>query len=700
MTARPETAAPPPARQIDCPRCRSAMRTLRLPSHRTRPVTVDHCPDCRLVWFDPFESVRLDGYGWVRLLREMEASSKRPLADARVARPACPQCATPLNAVRNRSRFGLFASLECPQGHGHLHSHAGLLAERGMVRPLGLAERRALAEEQHALYCLNCGGPAQPGDEQCSWCGTALVVIDLPRLAHSLRLRLDDMGPSPQTRGRHVAWACRSCGAALDPGRDESCSHCGHLVVALQLPDIEPLLDAAEADLAAAAESDARRLDRYASTHRAAPRDEDDAPEVHRQRRAPQPSLLRTLTLAGWLPLLLVLVAATTLLGCFVADIDWPRRPAADALRTQRVGDDPGAAWIWVEAQRLVAPDDERARGALRDGLFGLYLRQISGNDWPASATVGSLIDGTADGSRGSSAHWHAGLGRSLTYRPPDAEPAPPAVVAELRGRLSRPAPGVWLDEQRYAAVWVPTFENTGPAPLPTPAAVSLRMELTRTEGVPWRCHTAADKLPPVLRVGERLPLVCRSNIGISFVERAWSMAMLDLRDRQAPELAWRDEDTGRGRASDALIDRLVADAARDSYPLDQFLRRYTALRRDTPPLAPPAAQTDGPRGRAAAPSIAERWRQLPAERRGLLALSALAASLVLQFALARFAGERSAARLMLLAALPASYLLGRGEGAASVLIVGMYLGLAALLVFAFGFAFRLYRSAVFSRFD
>jgi len=45
------------------------MRPLRLSSHRTRPVTVDHCADCRLVWFDAFESVRLDGYGWVRLLR-------------------------------------------------------------------------------------------------------------------------------------------------------------------------------------------------------------------------------------------------------------------------------------------------------------------------------------------------------------------------------------------------------------------------------------------------------------------------------------------------------------------------------------------------------------------------------------------------------------------------------------------------------
>jgi hypothetical protein len=691
MTAASETAS----RQIDCPRCKTAMRPLRLSSHRTRPVTVDHCPDCRLVWFDPFESVRLDGYGWVRLLREMEASAKRPLADARVGRPACPQCATTLNAVKNRTRFGLFAALECPQRHGHLHSHSGLLAERGLVRPLGAAERRALAEEKHALYCLNCGGPAKSNDEECSWCGTALVVIDLPRLAHSLRLRLDDMGPSPLVHGRHVAWSCRGCGAALDPGRDESCPHCGHLVVALELPDIDPLLDAAEADLAAAAEADAHRLDRFQSTRRAIPKDEDAAPQVHRERRAPQASLQRTLTLAGWLPLWLVLAAAVAVLGLFLADIDWLRREPAEALQFQRVGDDPGAAWAWVEAHRLIAPGDTRTRTHLREGLFNLYLRQISGNDWPKDATVRTTIALAESGVRTLLDRWQAGLGRSLRVVAADADPAPPPEVAALRGRLSRPATGVWLDEHRYAAIWVPTVENAGPAPLALGRALALRHRVSPVDGVPWRCGPAAGA-PPALRPGQRMALVCRSNISINMIERSWSMAMFDLRSAAPLDLAWRDETIGGGRSVDEAIDRLVTDAARDSWRLDRFLRRYTALRDGMPPIAA------SPAGEPRVPSltIAQRWQQLPAVNRSVLVLSVLAVALVVRIALARWVGERPAAVALLVAAAPASYLLGRGEGAASVLLVGMYFSLAALLVFVFGFVSRLYGAAVFSRFD
>lgn len=675
------------------------MQPLRLSSHRTRPVTVDHCPDCRLVWFDQFESVRLDGYGWVRLLREMEASAKRPLADARVGRPACPQCATTLNAVKNRTRFGLFAALECPQRHGHLHSHSGLLAERGLVRPLGAAERRALAEEKHALYCLNCGGPAKSQDEQCSWCGTALVVIDLPRLAHSLRLRLDDMGPSPQAQGRHVAWACRGCGAALDPGRDESCPHCGHLVVALELPDIDPLLDAAEADLAAAAEADARRLDRFQSTRRALPPDEDAAPQVHRERRAPQASLLRTLTLAGWLPLWLVLAASLAVLGLFLADIDWPRREPAEALMNQRVGDDPAAAWAWVEAHRLVAPADTRTRASLRDGLFNLYLRQISGNDWPADATVRSTIALAQSGASPTLGRWHGALGHSLRVVAPDSEPPPPPESAELRGRLSRPATGVWLDEQRYAAVWVLTVENAGPATLVPGRALSLRHRISRTEGVPWRCRTAADA-PAVLRVGQRMTLACRSGIAVNLIERSWSMAMFDLREGAALDLDWRDEDMGRGQSLDARIDRLITDAARDSWRLDRFLRRYTALRDGMPPLAPPAADAHGARAAVASPSLTQRWRDLPPRNRAPVVLALLAAAVVGHFAIARRFGERSAAIALLLVAAALAFLLGRGEGAASVLVVGMYFGFAVVFAFALTFAFRVYNGLVFSRFD
>jgi hypothetical protein len=299
----PTTPADPTFRSpMGCPRCRTPMQVLALPSHKGAPVTVEQCPGCRLVWFDRFESVHLEALGWVRLLRVMETSAKQPLAEAQVEHAACPICAARLRPVQNQTRFGLFAVLECRHGHGHLHSHSGLLSERGLVRPPGLAERRALAEEKLALHCLNCGGPAATGDDHCRYCRTPLVVLDLPRLAHSLRPRAELMAASPQGLGRHLNWPCRGCGAPLDPGRDINCSRCGHMVVAHDLPDIDPLLDSAEAELAELAAAEARRLARYPSTHR------QPVPKVEQAPAAP--SRLQGVMLGGWAPLLLLLLAA------------------------------------------------------------------------------------------------------------------------------------------------------------------------------------------------------------------------------------------------------------------------------------------------------------------------------------------------------------------------------------------------------
>lgn len=298
-----------PAAEVVCPRCSARMQPMVLSSHRLdQPeVTVEHCAGCRLVWFDRFESVQLDARGWVRLLRGMHQAAERPLTEVAAPRLRCPSCAASLKPVQNQSRYGPFAVLECPRGHGHLHSHSGLLAERGLVRPLGVAERRALAEERHALHCLNCGGLASASDDDCRWCGTPLAVIDLPRLAHSLKPPRQSAQAAPRVLGQHTAWPCRGCGAPLDPGRDTVCSRCGHLVVAHELPDIRPLLDEAEAALAAAHQATARVHERL-SAGRVLPA---AAPE-----RAPASPRLRALMLRGWLPLLVLLVLAAV-----VADV-------------------------------------------------------------------------------------------------------------------------------------------------------------------------------------------------------------------------------------------------------------------------------------------------------------------------------------------------------------------------------------------
>lgn len=240
--------------ELCCPRCAAPMAALSL-GGRMAPVLVDHCNACRLVWFDKLESVQLAGLGWVALLRELQQPGEKPHASlpAIGARtPPCPVCHAALKPVHNRTRFGRFPALECPRCGGHLHSHSGLLAERGLVRPLLPVERRALIEEKRTLCCLNCGAPSEGHSEDCRYCASPLLMLDLPRLAHALRLRPGrHEEPSPVADGSPLAWACRGCGAALDPSRQTSCPQCTHAVVVPSLLDIGPLLDAVETELRA-----------------------------------------------------------------------------------------------------------------------------------------------------------------------------------------------------------------------------------------------------------------------------------------------------------------------------------------------------------------------------------------------------------------------------------------------------------------
>lgn len=225
------------------------MAHLTLAGHFDRVVEVEHCSACRLVWFDSLESVKLAGLGWVSLLRTLQGGAGLALPPGG-DRPACPHCAAPLKAVQNRSRFGAFAALECPQGHGHLHSHGGLLAERGLVRTLLPAERRALLARAHHLDCLNCGAPASGDDDDCGHCGSPLVVMDLPRLMHALSRSPHGDEASPAAAGLPLRWSCVACASPLHPARDAACPACGQAAVAPSLLDLTPLLDEADALLA------------------------------------------------------------------------------------------------------------------------------------------------------------------------------------------------------------------------------------------------------------------------------------------------------------------------------------------------------------------------------------------------------------------------------------------------------------------
>jgi DNA-directed RNA polymerase subunit RPC12/RpoP len=172
-------------------------------------------------------------------------------------------CAQPLKTVHNRTRWGRFPMQECPAGHGHLHTDAGLLAERGLVRTLLPPERAALRAHKRVLHCLSCGGQVEGerieghidarDSDTCPWCATPLLVVDLPRLGHALRQRGVEGGPLPPADGVPLRWPCHACGTTLDPTRTAACPQCGAGVLAPAISDLLPLLDTAEHELRAAA---------------------------------------------------------------------------------------------------------------------------------------------------------------------------------------------------------------------------------------------------------------------------------------------------------------------------------------------------------------------------------------------------------------------------------------------------------------
>jgi hypothetical protein len=237
---------------LACPGCAAPMRPLPLPAADGRTLALDHCAPCRLVWFDAFEFGALGRAGWAALLLTMaEAGDSGAIVPPSSLLPRtgrCPRCDAALQPAHDRTRFGRFAGLACPRGHGEARRDGALLASRGLFRPLRPIEYAALERENRALSCQGCGAALARGAHACSHCDAPVVVVDLQRLAAALGLRdaidLDrHAGPPDATPPR--LWSCHGCGAPLDPTRQATCAQCRHPVVAPQLGDLRPLFAAA-----------------------------------------------------------------------------------------------------------------------------------------------------------------------------------------------------------------------------------------------------------------------------------------------------------------------------------------------------------------------------------------------------------------------------------------------------------------------
>ena len=232
-------------RALCCTQCKTELQPITLEGHYGQQHEADICTNCHLVWFDALESVRLSGLGWIGLLRQMHGVMGVSAPQVLKLPLACVRCSAELKPVHMLTRFGRSAAHECPNRHGYFQTFSLLLAERGLVRPMGARDRRTLQSEKRPLTCLNCGAPVPPGhSESCDHCASPLVVFDLQRLMASVMVRHGL--PLPADDASHVSWPCRGCGDALDPTSMTACDRCGHTVLAPSLNDAMPLLTALE----------------------------------------------------------------------------------------------------------------------------------------------------------------------------------------------------------------------------------------------------------------------------------------------------------------------------------------------------------------------------------------------------------------------------------------------------------------------
>lgn len=232
----PAPAAPAPPAPA-CGNCAEAMAVLQLPGHYGRPVEIDLCAGCHLVWFDSVESAQLTGPAMLALIGRMaeaQALAHRTLQGG----VACPRCRGALKTVHNRSRWGRSLQLECLQRHGAYQSFAEFLAEKGLLRPMSSADRATLSRRHGHIDCVNCGAPVGEADAQCPHCRSVPALLDVARLARAL-----DPEGATETHAVHATAAersalqCLACGAALPAEPALQCPQCEATLSVSRLAD-------------------------------------------------------------------------------------------------------------------------------------------------------------------------------------------------------------------------------------------------------------------------------------------------------------------------------------------------------------------------------------------------------------------------------------------------------------------------------
>ncbi|MBP8298365.1 MAG: zf-TFIIB domain-containing protein [Burkholderiales bacterium] len=171
-----------------CPNCYKPMHAQSLDVQLTsHAVDVDACPDCRLLWFDQWESTRLAPRAVLTLFQFIGGAtgqSPTPLA----SRFNCMRCQNALEFTRDLQRTTAFTYWRCSLGHGRLISFNQFLREKNFIRAPSPAELTRLRETVKQISCSQCGAPIDlAADSGCSHCGAPIALVDPEGVAKAIQ---------------------------------------------------------------------------------------------------------------------------------------------------------------------------------------------------------------------------------------------------------------------------------------------------------------------------------------------------------------------------------------------------------------------------------------------------------------------------------------------------------------------------------
>jgi hypothetical protein len=187
----------------------------------TAAIEIDACPDCRLFWFDQWESTGLAPQGVLGLFQYIGTATGQaavPLA----SRFQCTRCSNPLDFTRDLQRTTAFTYWRCSLGHGRLISFNQFLREKNFIRapsPAELAQLRATVKQ---ISCSQCGGPIDlAADSACTHCGAPIALIDPEGIAKALHELAASPGGDPAAAADAARQAMREAqiDALLDQER-------------------------------------------------------------------------------------------------------------------------------------------------------------------------------------------------------------------------------------------------------------------------------------------------------------------------------------------------------------------------------------------------------------------------------------------------------------------------------------------------